>query len=155
MSTYKLSKKSLDKLQGVHPDLVKVIQRAIQLTEVDFGITEGVRTRERQEELFKSGKSQTMNSRHLTGKAVDVVAYKGTEISWDLKMYCKIADAFQKACKELGIPMIWGSCWDRGLLEFSKSSEEEMKDYVERREKLGRKAFLDGPHFELDKRIYP
>lgn len=153
--SYKLSKKSLDKLQGVHPDLVKVIQRAIQITEVDFGITEGVRTRERQEQLFKEKKTKTMNSRHLTGKAVDVVAYKGAEVSWDLEMYYKIADAFKKACEELGIPMTWGACWDKGLLEFSKSSEEEMKDYVERREKLGRKPFIDGPHFELDKRIYP
>lgn len=155
MSTYKLSKNSLDKLQGVHPDLVKVIQRAIEITEVDFGITEGVRSRERQEELYKSGKSTTMNSRHLTGKAVDVVAYKGTEISWDLELYCKISDAFSKACKELGIPMTWGACWDKGLLEFSKSSNEESQEYIARRKKLGKKPFIDGPHFELDKALYP
>jgi len=124
---YKLSKKSLDKLQGVHPDLVKVVQRAIELTEVDFGITEGLRSRVRQEELFKSGKSQTMNSRHLTGKAVDVVAYKGTEISWDLELYKKISKAFKSASQELGVPIIWGGDW---------------------------KTFIDGPHFELDRKCY-
>lgn len=125
--SYKLSKKSTDRLQGVHPDLVKVVQRAIELTEVDFGITEGVRTRARQEELYNSGKSKTMNSRHLTGKAVDVVAYNGKEITWDLEFYKKIAVAFKSASKELNVPIIWGGDW---------------------------KTFVDGPHFELDRKCY-
>lgn len=125
---YKFSQKSKDKLQGVNPDLVKVIYRALELSEVDFGITEGVRTRERQEYLYNSGKSKTMNSRHLTGKAVDVVAFINGVVSWDLKEYAKINEAFQKASLELGIPIIWGGSW---------------------------KSFVDGVHFELDRRVYP
>lgn len=126
---YRLSKKSLNNLQGVHSDLIRVVKRAIELTEVDFGVTEGVRTISRQEELFKSGKSKTMNSRHLTGKAVDVVAYtQNNEISWDLELYKKISTAFKSASQELSIPIIWGGDW---------------------------KTFIDGPHFELDRRQYP
>jgi hypothetical protein len=124
---YKFSQKSLDKLQGVNPDLVKVIYRALELSEVDFGITEGLRTRERQEYLYNSGKSKTMNSRHLTGKAVDVVAFINGVVSWELRYYTKINEAFQKASLELGIPIIWGGSW---------------------------KSFVDGVHFELDRRVY-
>lgn len=129
MKTFKLSKKSLDRLQGVHPDLIKVVKKAIELTEVDFGITEGVRTSLRQEELYKSGKSKTMNSRHLTGKAVDVVAYTDSkEITWDLDFYKKISEAFKTASAQLNIPIVWGGDWN---------------------------TFIDGPHFELDRRKYP
>lgn len=154
-NTFTLSNKSKSKLKDVHPDMVKIVEKALEYSEVDFGITEGLRTKQRQEELVNTGKSKTMNSRHLTGKAVDVVAYKGSEISWDVSLYCKIADAFRKACNELQIPVVWGACWDRGVLEFSKSSSEELKDYTKRRTELGKSAFIDAVHFELDKRVYP
>ncbi|STL62039.1 putative phage PS3 [Escherichia coli] len=70
-------------MQGVNPDLVKVTRRALEISEVDFGITEGLRSRYRQKQLVATGKSQTMNSRHLTGHAVDVVAYIGSQVSWN------------------------------------------------------------------------
>lgn len=128
MSEFKLSRRSLERLQGVHPDLVKVVLLAIQLTEVDFGITEGVRTIEKQREYFAKGASKTMNSRHLTGHAVDLAAYIGAEVRWDWPLYHKLADAMKRAANSLNIPIVWGGDW---------------------------KSFKDGPHFELDRKVYP
>lgn len=126
--TFKLSKRSTDRLVGVHPDLVKVVRLAIELTEVDFGVTEGVRTVEKQREYVAKGASKTMNSRHLTGHAVDLVAYIGNEVRWDWPLYHKIADAMKRAAKSLAVPIIAGADW---------------------------KNFPDGPHFELDRKFYP
>lgn len=128
MSDFKLSRRSLERLQGVHPDLVKVVLLAIQLTEVDFGITEGMRTIEKQREYFAKGASKTMNSRHLTGHAVDLAAYIGAEVRWDWPLYHKLADAMKRAANSLNVPIVWGGDW---------------------------KSFKDGPHFELDRKVYP
>lgn len=126
--TFHLSKRSLARLEGVHPDLVAVVHRAIEVTEIDFGVSEGVRTVKRQERLVASGASTTMNSRHLTGHAVDLVAYIGSRIAWDWPLYFKIADAMKQAADELGIPLEWGGDWKR---------------------------FKDGPHFQLPWAEYP
>lgn len=125
---FKFSKRSRDNLVGVHPDLVRVAKRAIELTPIDFVITEGVRTEERQRELCAAGASKTMNSRHLTGHAIDVAALVGREVRWDWPLYRDIAKAFKKAAKELGVPIAWGGDWVR---------------------------FPDGPHFQLARRQYP
>ncbi|KLG68704.1 M15 family metallopeptidase, partial [Escherichia coli] len=85
----KFSYRSENNLDGVKRELVAVVRRALELTEVDFGITEGLRTKERQKQLVAEGKSQTMNSRHLTGDAVDVVAYMGSQVSWNWPLYEK------------------------------------------------------------------
>ncbi|EIH5523633.1 M15 family metallopeptidase, partial [Escherichia coli] len=90
-NTFKFSSRSEKNLQGVNPDLVKVTRRALEISEVDFGITEGLRSRYRQKQLVTTGKSQTMNSRHLKGHAVDVVAYVGSQVSWEWPLYEKIA----------------------------------------------------------------
>ncbi|WP_433947434.1 M15 family metallopeptidase [Brevundimonas diminuta] len=125
---FRLSSRSLARLDGVHPDLIRVVKRAIQITPVDFGITEGLRTKERQKELVAKGASRTLNSRHLTGHAVDVVAYIGSEVRWDWPLYPKIAAAFRQATKEEGVPITWGGDWPK---------------------------LRDGPHFELDRKVYP
>lgn len=119
---FKLSQRSLSRLQGVDKRLVDVVKRAIEITEVDFGITEGLRTKERQEQLVAEGKSQTMNSKHLRGMAVDVVAYIDGKVTWDKEHYHTIAKAFKQAAKELNVSIRWGG------------------DF---------KSFFDGPHFEL------
>lgn len=126
--TFELSRKSLAKLGGVHPDLVKIVKRAIEITKVDFGITEGLRSRERQLKLVAEGKSLTMNSRHLTGHAVDVVAYVNGKVSWEQHAYDKIADAMFKAAAEFDIPLVWGYYWEK---------------------------LRDSPHFELHRGKYP
>ncbi len=119
---FKLSKASLDKLQGVKKPLVDVVKRAIEITEIDFGISEGVRTKERQKKLFNEGKSKTLNSRHLTGDAVDVYAWVDNYVNWNFHYYEKIAKAMFKAAEELGVEIEWGGNW---------------------------KSFKDGPHFQL------
>ena len=126
--SFKLSRRSLARLDGVHPDLVRVVKMAIELTEVDFGVTEGLRTIEKQREYVARGASKTMNSRHLTGHAVDLVAYVGADVRWDWPLYHKIADAMKRAAKELNVPIICGADWVK---------------------------FPDGPHFELDRKFYP
>lgn len=125
---FRFSKRSLDNLQGVHPDLVRVVKAALPLSSVDFGVTEGLRDRARQRELVNAGASTTMNSRHLTGHAVDLVAYIGPRISWDWPLYYKIADAMKEAAEKEGVPLEWGGDWT---------------------------SFKDGPHFQLPWREYP
>lgn len=125
---FKLSQKSLDRLSGVHPDLVAVVKRAIEITEVDFAVLEGVRSKARQEQLLKAGASQTMRSRHLTGHAVDLGAYVGGSVRWDWPLYDKIALAMKAAALELQVAIQWGGDW---------------------------KSFPDGPHFELTWEEYP
>ncbi|MBD3832877.1 MAG: M15 family metallopeptidase [Brevundimonas sp.] len=126
--TYRLSVRSRDRMKGVHPDLVKVVERAIQLTAIDFMITEGLRTPARQAELVKAGASRTSNSRHITGHAVDVAALVEGQVRWDWPLYGRIAAAFRQAAKELRVPLTWGGDWPK---------------------------LRDGPHFELDRKAYP
>jgi len=126
--SFRLSARSRDRLKGVHPDLVRVVERAIQLTGVDFMITEGLRTPARQAELVRAGASQTLNSRHLTGHAVDVAAWVDGDVRWDWPLYPRIAAAFKQAARELNTPLTWGGDWPR---------------------------LRDGPHFELDRKAYP
>lgn len=126
--TYRLSARSRDRLKGVHPHLVAVVEDAIQLTGVDFMITEGLRTRDRQAALVKAGASRTLNSRHLTGHAVDVAALVEGQVRWDWPLYARISEAFKAAAAKRGIPLVWGGDW---------------------------KKLRDGPHFELDRKAYP
>lgn len=128
MSNFKFSQRSENNLKGVNPDLVRIVRRALQLSPVDFGITEGLRTVERQRQLVAAGKSQTMNSRHISGHAVDVFAYPTSAGSWEWKYYEQIATAFKQAAKELNIPVEWGGDW---------------------------KTLKDGPHFQLPHAKYP
>lgn len=149
---YVFSKKSKLKLQGVHPDLVKVITLALSYSKQDFSITEGVRTKEQQALYVRTGKSQTMNSKHLVqsdgfSHAIDVVPYP---VSWELEKFYLIADAVKKASKELGITVRWGGAWVN-LNSSEKSARELVKSYSDARKKAGNKVFIDAPHFELVK----
>ena len=125
---YSLGVASRKRLEGVHPDLVKVVERAIEITEIDFTVTEGLRTLARQKELLAAGASKTLKSRHLTGHAVDIAALIKGRISWDWPLYHKLAAAMKAASKELNIPIEWGGDW---------------------------KTFKDGPHFQLPWKRYP
>lgn len=122
---YQLGAKSNKRLEGVHPDLVAVVRKAIEISEQDFTVLEGLRSIERQKELVASGKSTTMNSRHLTGHAVDISPWP---ISWDWDYFYPIAEAMKEAAKELNVDIEWGGDWKR---------------------------FPDGPHFQLSWKDYP
>jgi len=125
-----LGTRSLNNLQGVHEDLQKVVQRALQLSNQDFTVIEGLRTITRQRELVRGGFSKTMNSRHLTGHAVDIVPYP---IPRDWRKYKstqwkEIASCMKKAAEELDVDLDWGGDW---------------------------KSFVDKPHYQLDWKTYP
>ena len=154
MSQFILSKKSLSRLEGVHDDLVKVVKRAIEITQIDFTVLEGVRSKARQAQLVASGASKTMDGRHLTGHAVDLAAYVAGSPRWDWPLYYKLAEAVQQAAKELGVSVVWGGVWDRKLVDIGDPADA-VADYVQRRKALGKKAFIDGPHFELSRQEYP
>ena len=126
--TYQLSQRSEARLVGVHPDLVKVVRRALELSTVDFAVVEGLRTSARQKELVAAGASQTMNSRHITGHAVDLAPYIAGAIRWDWPPFHDIAKAMKAAAAELGVTIVWGGDWV---------------------------SFKDGPHWELSRKVYP
>ena len=153
---YVLSSRSTRNLKGVHPHLVEVVQKAITITRQDFMVIEGVRTPARQAELVAAGKSMTMNSRHLTGHAVDLVAWEAGAPDWNFASYYAIAFAMALAARTLKRPLRWGGCWMR--IEHA-TDEAEIADlvsqYVAARRAKRQKPFLDGPHFELPREAYP
>lgn len=122
MQQFKFSQRSLDKLHGVHPELIAVAVLALKLSTVDFGITCGLRTLEEQKALVAAGASKTLDSRHITGDAIDVAAWIGPKLSWDMTYYQQIAVAMKQAAEHLGVPIEWGGDWI---------------------------TFKDGPHFQL------
>lgn len=117
-----LGKRSLQRLQGVNPDLVRVVKRAIEITPVDFTVIEGIRTLERQKQLVAAGASKTMRSRHLTGHAVDLAPIVGGEVRWDWPLFHVLAPAVKQAAAECGVAIEWGGDWT---------------------------TFKDGPHWQL------
>lgn len=125
---FQLGTASRKRLQGVHPDLVRVVERAIQISEIDFTVLEGVRTLAKQRTLLQSGATTTLRSRHLTGHAVDLGALLGGKVRWDWPLYHKIAAAMKQSSAELGIRVEWGGDW---------------------------RAFKDGPHWQLPWKEYP
>jgi peptidoglycan LD-endopeptidase CwlK len=147
---FKLSKRSRDALVGVNPQLVQVVERAIQFTKVDFAVTERVRTLAKQKELVAKGASQTMDSKHLTGQAVDLVAFIGPRVSWELSLYDEIADAMKVAAQERNLPLHWGAAWNiPDIRLWEGSMESAMQHYINTRRKVGKRPFIDAPHFEI------
>lgn len=111
-----------ERLKGVHPRLVAVIRRASELSPLEFIVTEGLRTQERQAQLVKAGASRTMNSKHLIGQAVDLAVVLDGEVRWDWPLYDRLSDFVKQAARDLDTPIVWGGDWPR---------------------------FRDGPHYEL------
>ena len=147
---FKLSGRSIDKLEGVKPELVEVVEKAITLTKVDFGVIEGLRTEEKQRELVAAGASQTMKSKHLTGDAVDLMAYVNGRGCWELNVYDEIADAMKEAAYELDVKILWGAAWNiDDLALWEGTAEEAMNHYIDERRSQGKRPFLDCPHFQL------
>ena len=147
---FKLSERSIRKLEGVEKDLVNVVLEAIKLTKVDFGVTYGLRTLEEQKELYASGRSQTMKSKHLEGRAVDLVAYFGSNVSWELNVYDDICDAMAEAARRHSVAIKWGAAWSEGDIRlYEGSAEDAMNAYIDLRRSEGRRPFIDAPHFEM------
>lgn len=148
--SFNLSTTSLSRLSGVNPKLVAVVKRAITYTTIDFGVSEGLRTLETQKKYVAEGKSQTLNSNHLKGEAVDLAAFINGKANWELKSYCIVADAMARAAREENVAIRWGGAWQVNDIRLWKSSmSEAMDEYVTLRKKEGKKIFIDAPHFEL------
>lgn len=158
--SYKLGRKSLAELKGVEPRLVKVVKKAILYTRQDFSVHSGVRTLDEQRELVRKGASTTMNSMHLPqadgfGHAVDLVPYINGRLRWEWEPIYHIAVAMHKAAKEEGLILRWGAVWDRGFNALMDNTptgdeaEDEVAAYVKRRRAIGKRAFIDGPHYEI------
>lgn len=148
---FALSQRSKDNLKGVNDQLVSVVERAIELTEYDFGVICGLRTEEEQLELYQKGASQIKhNGPHVMGRAVDLMAYVGGRACWELNVYDNIADAMRKAAVELDVPIRWGGSWHiRDIRKHEGDMQKAMNDYIDLRRSEGRRPFLDGPHFEF------
>lgn len=127
--TFTFSSRSEQSLKGVHQDLVRVVRRALEISAIDFVVTQGLRTKEEQQRLVSQGASRTMHSRHLTGHAVDLAVLLDGQVRWDWPLYKRLNDeAMQPAARELNIPIVWGGSWVN---------------------------FPDGPHWELNRAAYP
>lgn len=126
--SFEFGARSLKRLEGVHPDLVRVMKRAICCTTVDFAVLEGMRTLARQKQLMAAGATRTMNSRHLTGHAVDIAPYIGGSVRWDWPLYHQLAAIVKKCAGDEEVPVQWGGDW---------------------------RSFKDGPHWELPWSQYP
>ena len=120
---FSFSKASLNKMNGVDSKLINLMKEAIKESPYDFGITEGIRTLKRQKDLFVEGKTKTLKSYHLVGKAVDIKIYVNGEITWDFKYYKEVAEHIKEVARKLGYVITWGGDW---------------------------KTFKDGPHFQIE-----
>ena len=148
--SFKLSQRSLDKLEGVDDRLIAVVKYAITATKIDFGVIQGMRTIEMQKELVAKGASQTMKSKHLEGNAVDLMAYIGGRGSWELNVYDDLADAMKEGANAVGCKVRWGAAWQiDDIGSWDGTMEEAMNAYIDLRRSQGRRPFIDGPHFEL------
>lgn len=139
-----LGARSLSRLEGVHPDLVRVVKRAADMSNLDFTVLEGVRTIARQRELLKLGATTTLNSRHLTGHAVDLGVLIGRDVRWDWSLYLKLGEVMRAASLNENVPIRWGGTWK--LLSAIQGPITA---------KILSRSFPDGPHFELPRAKYP
>ncbi len=149
--TFALSQRSLNNLVGVDKRLVQVVHLAIELTKVDFAVIEGVRTPQRQRELFDKGASQVREGgTHVQGRAVDLMAYIDDRASWELNLYDDIADAMKAAAIKFDVPLRWGAAWTvKDIRKWQGTMASAMNAYIDERRKQGQRPFIDGPHFEL------
>jgi len=123
-----LGPRSISRLQDVHPDLVRVVHRAAAASDLDFMVLEGRRTLDRQKQLLAAKATKTLNSRHLTGHAVDLAPMIGSTVSWDWPLYHRLAKIVKAAAEHEDVPITWGGDWEN---------------------------FKDGPHWELPWKQYP
>jgi peptidoglycan L-alanyl-D-glutamate endopeptidase CwlK len=140
---------------GVHVDLRRVMALALKYSAVDFGIIHGLRTEAEEAQYVAEGKSQTMNSRHLTGHAVDVIADIDGIGSWEATLYPRIADAVRRASIELNVPVTWGGCWNKTVGDIETDCAAALGQYVDSQHVAGKSALQDLGHFELSWAAYP
>ncbi len=149
VARFQLGKGSLKELEGVDEALVNVVKRAMELTGQDFSVHDGLRTLAEQQEMVKRGVSTTLESKHLLGKAVDLVPYVNGKLRWEWAPIYVVADAVRTAALEQGTRLRWGGAWDVDFTLSTESPEDLLNNYADRRRAAGLRLFLDGPHYEL------
>ena len=147
---FELSSRSLSKLEGVDNKLIEVVKYDIQVTDIDFGVICGLRTEEEQRALVDKGASQTMKSKHLQGRAVDLMAYVDGRGCWEINVYDEVADAMRRSASINDVAIRWGGAWTvPDIREWKGTMVEAMDSYIDTRRSEGRRPFIDAPHFEL------
>jgi peptidoglycan L-alanyl-D-glutamate endopeptidase CwlK len=153
--TFFLGQKSEETLIGVDPRIVQCARRAIATTSVDFSVFEGLRSKERQEMLFREGASRRLDSYHLTGHALDLVPFVAGRLQWQMPLCIQVAISMREAAVHFGVPITWGAVWDRELSQLDpRELDDEIEAYVARyRIKHGpkRRPLIDGPHFQVER----
>lgn len=139
-----LGSRSLLRLEGVHPDLVRVVKKAAAMSSLDFTVLEGLRTLDRQRKLLAQGASKTLNSRHITGHAVDLGVLIDNSVRWDWGLYLRLGEVMREASLAEKVPIRWGGTWK--LLSAINGPITA---------KILSRSFPDGPHFEIDPKKYP
>lgn len=155
--TFRLGQASEGNLMGVHPDVVRVVRRAILITHIDFSVHDGLRTLDEQRRLVASGASSTLESYHLTGDAVDLVPYVNGKLRWEMPLCNEVADAVREAAILEEVPLIWGRVWDRQLAlldpeRFEAEREAYLKRFFRAHPGRTKKPLDDGPHFQRVRR---
>ncbi len=136
-------------LIGVDGKLVLIVQEAIKITKQDFTVHDGIRTIAEQRELVRLGASQTMNSKHIIGRAVDLVPYINGKLRWEWIPIYMICEAMRNAAKSLDVDIRWGGAWNINLTKSSLPPKQLVENYVAHRKSRNKRAFIDGPHYEL------
>lgn len=156
-SKFVLGARSWGELRGVHPVLVELVERALSMSEMDFGVHDGIRTITEQRALLASGASFTLDSRHLTGHAVDLVPWVGGKFRWEWPLIFPMARVVHQAAEEMHVGLIWGGVWDRlfHTLDGSNLEAEQLRYIKRNQDAKAKRIFLDGPHFELVRDLYP
>jgi peptidoglycan L-alanyl-D-glutamate endopeptidase CwlK len=148
---------SVAQLIGVHPTLVALVRRAIQISDQDFRVMDGIRSLAEQRKLVALGTSWTLRSKHLVqpdgfGHAVDLVPWVEGDLSWSWPLCCRVAAAMSTAAQEQATELRWGGVWDRPMSAYGRTPgtlRDAVTSYRARRLQAGRRAAVDGPHFEL------
>lgn len=147
---FKFSVRSLRNLEGVNRKLVNVVHEALAVSDIDFAVIQGLRTMEEQKRLVASGASQTMKSKHLSGDAVDLMAFLGRRGSWELPLYFKLVDAMKNAAIANDVRIRWGGAWSvKDICTFKGTGEDMYKSYIDYKRSTGGSPFVDSPHFEI------
>lgn len=148
-----LSRRDVERLAGLHPMLAETVRVCYAASPLPLTVLEGVRTLDRQREYVRTGASRTLNSRHLTGHAVDLGVMDGNDVSWHWPLYYRLAIIMRQAAEVTGAVLIWGGVWDRPMTSYTRPCAEEVRLYGNR----WRNAhpgevggpLVDGPHYEL------
>jgi len=147
---FKLGKTSKSRLEGIDGRLIRGVGYAINITKVDLFVVEGMRDIAQQEWNVASGASQTMDSKHLIGEAVDIAAYVDRKAVWEGHSMFTVCEAMRRGFQHQGTAVRWGGAWHiPDITKYEGTLEEAHTEYIALRKSQNKKPFIDLPHWEL------